>query len=166
MEHGKLWTYDKGCRCKACVENRRLYNRLYRLKNLTKYKADKKAFRQKRIEIAKQKLGGKCVVCGSTENLEFDHIKRDRKYTITQAVSLSQERLDEELKKCQLLCHECHMNKTVAERNRLRVTPENMLKRKHGNLTTYRIGCRCEECRSRHALYLKQYRTKKSVLIQ
>jgi len=57
------------------------------------------------------RLGGKCVECGATEYLQFDHINPSEKsYNITN--NLHRKDLDEELKKCQLLCWDCHMEKT------------------------------------------------------
>ena len=57
------------------------------------------------------KLGGKCVACGSTELLQFDHINPlEKSFTITSG--FHRKDLDEELAKCQLLCWDCHMEKT------------------------------------------------------
>ncbi len=61
-------------------------------------------------------LGGKCVKCGATHNLQFDHIKREtKKYTIASRVTQSFTILQEELDKCQLLCAPCHLQKTAQE---------------------------------------------------
>lgn len=70
--------------------------------------------RNKGIEI----LGGKCVKCHNTEGLEFDHIDPSTKHPKLVGVtntfwSWSWNRIHEELKKCQLLCHDCHKKKTV-----------------------------------------------------
>ena len=63
------------------------------------------------------KLGGQCVSCGTTDNLEFDHINPlDKSFTIsgylasTNACEL--EKVLEEVNKCQLLCKQCHRKKT------------------------------------------------------
>ena len=64
-------------------------------------------------------LGGKCVVCGATERLEFDHIKREgKKYSIGGKVTNNLNNLKEELNKCQLLCYDCHKIKTKSERTK------------------------------------------------
>ena len=61
-------------------------------------------------------LGGKCVKCGTTHNLQFDHIKREgKKYTIASKLSYKFDNLKEELDKCQLLCAPCHLEKTAKE---------------------------------------------------
>lgn len=73
--------------------------------------------RQRGIEF----LGGKCKVCGSVENLEFDHIDPATKHPLLRQNnwsgfwSWSWVRVIEELMKCQLLCHDCHAQKTHAE---------------------------------------------------
>ena len=71
-------------------------------------KAEKKAYL---IEM----LGGKCVGCGTTENLQFDHIDRKQKsFTIGKRLEYSlEDKLIPEAKKCQLLCKTCHQIKTT-----------------------------------------------------
>ena len=62
-------------------------------------------------------LGGCCIDCASTENLEFDHIDPTTKsFHIASAYSRSDESLDEEVKKCVIRCRPCHLSKTSAER--------------------------------------------------
>jgi len=59
-------------------------------------------------------LGGKCVGCGVTENLQFDHIDRTKKsFTIGKCMGYTLEKLIEEADKCQLLCEDCHQYKTT-----------------------------------------------------
>lgn len=58
-------------------------------------------------------LGGVCVVCGSIEDLHFDHIDPDTKtFKISANLNRRWEALVEELKKCQLLCGYHHREKT------------------------------------------------------
>jgi len=77
-----------------------------------------KVYQKKRYEREKStliaKLGGKCFMCGTTENLEFDHSSRSGKNFAITAKMHSKE-LDAELKKCQLLCHKCHLKKTRSD---------------------------------------------------
>lgn len=59
-------------------------------------------------------LGGKCVGCGVTENLQFDHIDRTKKlFCIGNNLACKLEKLIEEANKCQLLCEKCHQHKTL-----------------------------------------------------
>ena len=84
-------------------ENRDYVNQVARER-----KAKKKAYL---IEM----LGGKCVGCSTTKNLQFDHIDRKQKeFTIGKSLDYSLEnKLIPEAKKCQLLCKKCHQIKTT-----------------------------------------------------
>ena len=66
------------------------------------------------LSEAKEQLGGKCVKCGTTENLQFDHIHpKDKLFAITRQLLMSdRKKFQEELDKCQLLCIDCHIEKT------------------------------------------------------
>ena len=64
-----------------------------------------------RKNLLKEKMGGKCVICGATENLQFDHINPlEKSYNIS--TNFFRQDVDEELAKCQLLCSRCHLEKT------------------------------------------------------
>lgn len=59
---------------------------------------------------------GPCVRCGSWDDLEIDHI--DPKTKITSVVwSWAEKRRDRELLKCQVLCHRCHVMKSIEARD-------------------------------------------------
>jgi flagellar biosynthesis GTPase FlhF len=59
-------------------------------------------------------LGGKCLGCGTTKNLQFDHIDRTEKsFCIGSSLASKLEKLVEEANKCQLLCEKCHQHKTL-----------------------------------------------------
>ena len=83
---------------------------------------DKKRKRQvewkmNRRRDAVRQLGGKCVDCGSTENLEFDHVDPATKlYEMTNIWSRKLAIRVAEIAKCVLRCKDCHIIKTVAER--------------------------------------------------
>lgn len=82
-------------------------------------------------------LGGKCIVCGSTEKLEFDHVDPALKDFDVSRPSLSRAVWLAELAKCQLLCEEHHDEKHKS------TAP-------CGTDARYTRGCRCEECRAAH----------------
>lgn len=66
----------------------------------------------KRRNKAVEYLGGVCVVCNTTENLEFDHIKPESKCkSIARMSSYSEEKFMIEVDKCQLLCDTHHKEK-------------------------------------------------------
>jgi hypothetical protein len=81
---------------------------------------------------------GPCKECGSWERLELDHIDPAEK-TTHRVWSLSREDREAELKKCQVLCHDCHRAKTNAQLAKPLV---------HGTRNGYtQHGCRCDPCR-------------------
>jgi 5-methylcytosine-specific restriction endonuclease McrA len=74
-----------------------------------------RALRARKKQEAIDYLGGKCVGCGTTHNLQFDHIDRSLKeFNITKRIDLGFEKIKPELDKCRLLCKSCHNIKTRA----------------------------------------------------
>lgn len=91
--------------------------------------------------------GKKCVMCDSTEKLEFDHIiPEDKKISISRIFSYKKEVIEKELSKCQILCYDCHLKKTIAWA---------LTNRKHGR-SWYNKGCRCGVCYKAQQLHNKQ----------
>lgn len=107
----------------------------------------------RRRAAAIAQLGGKCAKCGSTEKLEFDHIDPKQKSFSIWCRTYSEEKLLEELKKCQLLCREHHNLKTIADRG------FKVAKGSHGTVSSYRY-CHCDECRAA----IREYNRKKRLL--
>jgi hypothetical protein len=65
-------------------------------------------------------LGGCCVRCGATEDLEFDHIDPSTKvFAISAGLSKAWDALVEEASKTQLLCKPCHVTKGAEDRPEL-----------------------------------------------
>lgn len=61
-------------------------------------------------------LGGECIACGSTEDLEADHIDRNTKsFVVSQGWERPAEIFWLEVAKCQLLCEPHHKEKSIAE---------------------------------------------------
>lgn len=98
-------------------------------------------------------LGGKCITCNSKEKLEFDHIiKGNKSFTITNSLSIAKSRIIEELKKCQLLCHTCHLLKNKIDNGYA----------KHGSISMYRhYRCRCTQCKEVWNKKCKEWKSKK-----
>jgi hypothetical protein len=91
----------------------------------------------------------RCVRCGNPDELQLDHVDRDRKVS-HRIWSWSKERRDAEIAKCQVLCRTCHQLKT---------THEVYGPRKHGPLTMYQHGkCRCQLCREANRLKMARWR--------
>jgi 5-methylcytosine-specific restriction endonuclease McrA len=101
-------------------------------------KAYQREWMAERRKQGVQLLGGECSNCKSTENLEFDHVNPEQKWT-HRFWSYAWERIEKELAKCQLLCEDCHRAKTKAW------YVENV---GHGLNLYKRYGCRCEICRA------------------
>ena len=97
-------------------------------------------------------LGGECVECGTTENLELDHVNRDTKRHdigrllagASEAVYLAEASL------CQLLCHDHHKQKTRIESSV-----------EHGGGLTGKKNCRCELCRPLKNAYSRELKKRK-----
>lgn len=114
------------------VKNRAAYQRGYN-------RAWKQARRARLIDM----LGGCCVRCGATEDLEFDHIDPSTKvFAICAGLSKAWDVLVEEASKTQLLCKPCHVAKGAEDRPELR----------HGTYHVYWYwNCRCQECKAANA---------------
>lgn len=96
-------------------------------------------------------LGNKCIKCKSTKKLEVDHIDRATKtMNPSQLWKVSEKRLWEEIAKCQLLCQDCHIKKTVEERG------QKLARGTHGTLSSYRY-CKCDICKETQVFYTKKY---------
>lgn len=112
--------------------------------------ANQMSYLQRRRQRAKEHLGGRCVVCGTDADLEFDHIEPSTKViNISNAIVAhwSWERLLTELIKCQLLCAEHHRAKTKAEGDNTGGGRNRITHRPHGGGLRYGDGCRCTTCR-------------------
>lgn len=79
---------------------------------------DPKAHREMMETKAIEVLGGVCAVCGTMEDLQFDHIERDSKSFDVRAnleYSFESTKFWDEVAKCQLLCRSHHEEKTARE---------------------------------------------------
>ena len=84
-----------------------------------------------------------CVTCGSVENLELDHIDPTTK--VSHAIwSWARIRRLKEIAKCQVLCKDCHAEKSAREK-RVPIV--------HGTTRGYWNGCRCTDCKRASANY-------------
>jgi hypothetical protein len=92
-------------------------------------------------------LGGKCVDCDSTSDLEFDHVDpEDKSFDIAKIWSYTEARFLAELSKCQLRCYGCHKARTSRQRSV-----------EHGGGLTGKHRCRCDLCRARKGEYDRNY---------
>ena len=108
--------------------------------------------RAKRRKYFESLLGGQCVNCNSTKNLEFDHvIPEDKSYNLaTSCMEYAVETILPELQKCQLLCRPCHFQKTALDTG--------YIVKRHGTPGMYtNHHCRCKECKMAWASYAIKY---------
>ena len=114
---------NKACQDKYRQQNRELINERCRERDqrpdVKQYNTERgRARRLKHRQIFEERLGGQCVKCGTTENLEFDHIHPgDKSFNITSRMNcrITDEMYDE-LDKCQLLCKSCHKQVTIKQK--------------------------------------------------
>ena len=109
-----------------------------------------KRYHRRRKE-AIEKLGGKCAKCGSTEDLEFDHIDRTTKTAdIAKLWTYKEHLFWEEVEKCQILCKTCHQDKSIEDLGFTKA------KGNHGTISSIRY-CKCELCKNAKREYMKEY---------
>ena len=87
-------------------------------------------------------LGDSCAWCGTKDDLQFDHIDPDQKsFNIGENMTVNNPATRTELDKCQLLCRDCHIEKTRAEQLEIGF--------RHGQVYAWmKRHCRCDLCES------------------
>lgn len=128
------------------MTNRNEYHRQYQAQRL-----------ENRRKEALALLGGLCVHCGITENLQFDHIDPNTKlFSIGTILNNAPwDRILSELSKCQLLCKQCHVKKTLQDKGLTTAT--------HGSYTMYRHHkCRCDLCKQANTAMTAKHRSKRN----
>ncbi len=122
-------TSDRAAKDRERYANDPEYREKVQLKNKEQYQKHKqkrtnkqRENRQQRRLLMIERLGGKCAGCGTTENLQFDHIDRTQKIdNVAKILDYSVEKLTEEVDKCQLLCYECHEFKSLINHDKERL---------------------------------------------
>lgn len=97
-------------------------------------------------------LGGACMHCGSTafDKLEFDHLEQETKLYAITSLWNRPNLLEAELKKCRLLCYDCHKDRTKAQ-----------MSVGHGEGKAGKRNCPCQPCRARKAEYMRARRAQR-----
>lgn len=129
--------------------------------NRERYNAYQREYQKQRYHRRKQewlqRLGGKCVKCGSEQDLEIDHIDPATKsFNLTASGTHSEVKITAELAKCQALCKPCHTEKSVLE------SGKTLARGTHGTLSAYRY-CKCAECREAWNKHNREYKRKKTL---
>jgi hypothetical protein len=113
-------------------------------------------YHQKRQEVI-DRLGGKCVRCGTSEGtLHLDHKNKAKKtMRASDLHSVNDKRFEDEIKNLQILCAECHKNKSFENWDYSSRTP----KPGHGSYWMYRkYRCRCPACVKAYTDKQKEWR--------
>ncbi len=106
-------------------------------------------------------LGGVCKHCNSTDKLQFDHIDRESKLFDISGWHFDKQKqhIEDEVKKCQLLCPPCHARKSATERG------WNTYPEEHGVHSMYtNKKCRCTKCKYANTQYMIEFYKKRRFL--
>lgn len=116
----------------------------------------KNRYHSKRKEII-DRLGGKCTRCGTTKgNFHLDHIDKSKKtMRAADLHSVSEKKLEEELKNLQILCDKCHKEKTRESWDYSTPKPS------HGYWMYRKYNCRCPVCVKAYKEKQKEWREKR-----
>ena len=110
-----------------------------------------KRYHQRRAK-AVELLGGRCQKCGALSSLEIDHIRpKSKTFDLGRLWSIAENKYLKELKKCQLLCDECHNNKSIIDHGHKKA------KGTHGTISAYRY-CKCDLCRQAKRDWYQTYK--------
>lgn len=113
-EPGEFYT-----RSSMCIECHKAYNKKWYKRNQEKHRlhsiCNKQKWRSENRKLIKELKSQPCTDCNKSYPyyvMDFDHL-RDKKYNIHQMVcSNSPQSLKEELSKCELVCSNCHRERT------------------------------------------------------
>ncbi len=111
---GKVLLIEKFAKA-GCIKGK-VYYRHECNKCYIKRKGDRR--REKSIWVKEYKMTQKCVICGNDDFrvLEFDHLGEKLNNVGDMArLGFSKNKILEEIKKCQVLCANCHRIKTYEE---------------------------------------------------
>lgn len=118
---GRLHAQCKQCysqqRAKSYRQHYQKYKATYRVNAQRRRQRLRDEFRKNMIAYADGKY---CIDCGETDSVtfEFDHIDPATKsFNVSQAVRLgySWEKVLEEIKKCQIVCANCHKRRSAKQ---------------------------------------------------
>jgi len=114
----------------------------------------------KRMDKFRNAFGNKCVKCGATDSLHFDHIDPATKVAAIGELATSNgfKRCYEEALKCQLLCKSCHIQKSIDSGDFVSNSKYHVLTWKDGRTETiYSLDTWCKE-NGYHAGHLRAVR--------
>ena len=121
-----------------------------------------------------------CLDCGEKNPmvLDFDHLpKYEKRFSIARAISASTRSWDSiflEIKKCEIVCANCHRIRTSTRSNDRKFqifngtyiskeyvdASESRFRVEHGGGAKGRRGCKCEPCKEQNRKYHRELRKK------
>lgn len=116
-EESFLWKIPNKKRQPYCRECNRLYQREHYQRNKTTYKAKAKRYKKTLTDRVNELKKKPCTDCKSQFNpwqMDFDH-KENKEFNISDGLrtkGYSWIKLEKELSKCDLVCSNCHRNRT------------------------------------------------------
>lgn len=112
--------------CKSCKS---VYNKTWYEKNKAKHKADAKRNTQKYRDRYKALVfelkSVPCADCGGKFHpvaMDFDHVLDNKLWNISRMTAHSFDKLIDEIKKCEVVCSNCHRVRTHNRRLRIGAT--------------------------------------------
>ena len=93
-------------------------NKRYYDKHPEYFKEKQDRLRAERKQYILSSLNHKCAECGEDDEslLEIDHINPSLKTNRQSILSMGRDKINEELTNCQLLCHNCHVKRSTAQK--------------------------------------------------
>ena len=80
---------------------------------LKRNRSSRKELRQKIIELKSGVPCVDCAVCYPHYVMDFDHINDDKEFNVSNLVTYSSwEKIEKEVQKCELVCANCHRERT------------------------------------------------------
>lgn len=96
------------------------------------------------------KLGGRCIGCGTDQELQFDHDDaKSKTYEIGTIIKSGHDKLANEMAKCVLRCRPCHIEKSRREGDLNTV--------EHGGGAKGKRNCKCDPCMEKKREYMRAY---------
>ena len=99
------------------------------------------------------RLGGKCVDCDGSEDLEFDHVDpKTKSFNVGEIILHGDDKVLAEMTKCVLRCKSCHKVRSDVQQSV-----------GHGGGLTGVKNCRCELCGPLKNQYMRDLRAKRKM---
>lgn len=108
------------------LEKRKEYFRLWHQKNkkrrLAALRARKNKLKPVLRELVRSRKDGPCADCGQKFPpwvMQFDHVRGKKRWDVASMIGqmCTKKAIEEEIAKCELVCANCHANRTYRRRN-------------------------------------------------